>query len=395
MTVLVLMLIPAALAVSCVVTSLVLRATSSAGMLDTAAMPGQVKEAARRVPNTGGIGVVAGVIVPMAAGLGVVWLGAGGAGSDWLGSNWLGSDLPGDAAVYLDGVRSETWLGLLVMGGVLVLHALGLVDDRKPLGPVVKLLVMAAVALAVIVAGDTRLFTALDSAAGGSWASVLLTLAWFLAVTNAMNFIDNMDGLSAGATLVASGCFLVASLVAEQWFVSAMLALLVGACAGFLVWNRPPARIFMGDGGSLVLGFLLAFLTTRTTYFGQTPEGTPLAGGWYGVFMPVLVLAVPLYDLVSVTAIRIRQGRSPMVGDLQHLSHRLVKRGFSKAGAVGVMLTLTVITGISGIVIGRLPAWGAALVAAQTCVLLGLLATIEFATSPSGARRDSLEVGHD
>ena len=90
-------------------------------------------------------------------------------------------------------------------------------------------------------------------------------------------------------------------------FIAATLALLVGGLAGFLVFNFPPARIFMGDGGSLVIGFLLAVLTARTTFY--QPEGSGLGSAWYGVFMPIVILAVPLYDLVSVTLIRLRQGR--------------------------------------------------------------------------------------
>src|SRR5690606_21905185 len=100
--------------------------------------------------------------------------------------------------------------------------------------------------------------------------------------------------------------FLVAALLNAQWLIAAMLALLIGSLAAFLCFNFPPASIFMGDGGSLVVGFLLAFLTIRTTYFGHDPDT-----GWYGVFMPLVVLAIPLYDLVSVTLIRLRQGKSP------------------------------------------------------------------------------------
>jgi len=135
----------------------------------------------------------------------------------------------------------------------------------------------------------------------------------------------------------------------------------------------------MGDSGSLVLGFTLAFLTTRTTYTGESPIGEPLAGGWYAVFMPLVVLAVPLYDMLSVTIIRLKQGKSPMVGDMQHLSHRLVKRGLSKRAVVLVIWGMTAATGIGGIALGSLSPALAVLVGVQTALLLLVLAAIEFA----------------
>ncbi|MBK7405411.1 MAG: undecaprenyl/decaprenyl-phosphate alpha-N-acetylglucosaminyl 1-phosphate transferase [Phycisphaerales bacterium] len=173
-------------------------------------------------------------------------------------------------------------------------------------------------------------------------------MLWIALVTNALNFIDNMDGLCAGVATIAGVCFLAAAIINGYWFIAATLALLVGSCLGFLAFNVPPARIFMGDGGSLILGFTLAFLTVRTTYYDPAR-----AGGWYGVFMPLAVLAVPLYDFLAVSLIRVRQGRSPFVGDQQHLSHRLVRRGFTKPAAVGLICSLAAITGISGIVLER------------------------------------------
>jgi UDP-GlcNAc:undecaprenyl-phosphate GlcNAc-1-phosphate transferase len=166
-----------------------------------------------------------------------------------------------------------------------------------------------------------------------------------------------------------------ACLVNHQWFIAATLALLIGAVGGFLVFNFPPATIFMGDRGSLVIGFVLAVLTVRTTYLH--PE---LGGGWYGVFMPLVVLAIPLYDFTTVTVIRLRQGRSPFVGDQQHFSHRLVRRGLSTRGAVVVIWAATAVTGIGGVALGSLQAWQAVLVGAQTVLVLAVLALLEHAS---------------
>jgi UDP-GlcNAc:undecaprenyl-phosphate GlcNAc-1-phosphate transferase len=293
--------------------------------------------------------------------------------------------LPGALVEHAPGVRAETPLAVLVLGSMLLLHVLGLLDDRRPLGPWVKLAIMGVPAIAVPVLSDTRLLTLLDAPVGGPWASITMTALWFLVVTNAMNFMDNMDGLAAGVAAIAGSCFLAATLIHGQWFVASCLALLIGACLGFLWFNFPRpggARVFMGDGGSLVLGFLLAFLTTRTTYVPSGGTPTPyLAGAWYAVFMPLVVLAVPIYDFVSVVLIRLSQGRSPFVGDLQHLSHRLVQRGLSRAAAVFVIYGLTAVTGISGIVLGSLRPWQAGLVAAQTIVILLVIALFEYASA--------------
>lgn len=375
---LVLGLAPVAFVVSVIVTGLAVRVSRRVGAFDTGPIEGQAKEAARGVPNTGGVGVFWGIAAPLLAGLGVVWL--------------MPSLLPESAAVHAQGAKDRTLLGVLALGSAAAVHVLGLVDDRKPLGPRVKLAVMAVPAALLATLGGTRLIEAVDPYVGGAWLSVALTVVWYVGVTNAMNFIDNMDGLSGGIAAVASAAFCAAALLAEQWFVAGVLALVCGSCVGFLCWNFPRAKVFLGDGGSLVLGFWLAFLTVRTTYVGESPTGQPLAGGWYGVLMPLVVLAVPLYDMTVVTAIRLKQGRSPMVGDLQHVSHRLVKRGLSKRDAVLCIWGLTGVTAISGVLLVRVAeAWMAAVIAAQVGVLLVVVALLEWSSSPRGARHDSLE----
>ena len=378
---LILLLIPIAFAISLITTWFVRALSLRAGAIDTAAMPGQIKEQ-RPIPNTGGVGIVAGIVLPIVGMMLVATV---------LGEDFARAVLPevqaDRIARHLPGLRDKIPLGLGFLGSVLVIHIVGVIDDRRPLGPLVKLAVMVVPPLLIAVFSDTRLLTLLDAYPGGYALSVAVTVLWFVAVTNAMNFIDNMDGLSGGVAMIAAGCFLAAALMSAQLFVSAVLALTAGACAGFLIFNFPPARIFMGDGGSLVLGFVLAFLTTRTTYTGESPTGEPLAGGWYAVFMPLVVLAIPLYDMLTVTVIRLRQGRSPMVGDMQHLSHRLVKRGLSRRAAVLVIWGMTAATGIGGIALGSLAPWQAVLVGLQTGVLLAVLAAFEFASSPERTNR--------
>ncbi len=354
------------LAVSTPATYAAIRVGRRLGALDSPGAPGHEK-VLRPVPNTGGIGLFLGVALPMSLGLAAAWL---------LDPASVASGLPA-AAEHLPGVKAETAHALTLLACLAALHAVGLVDDRRALRPGVKAAVMLAAAVVIVLDARSRLFTFLDAHAGGPWLSMTLTILWFVAVTNAMNFIDNMDGLSAGVGLIAASGFLAAALMQGQWFVAATLALLVGSLAGFLVFNLPPARVFMGDGGSLVLGFLLAFLTVRTTYFdpGRAEGGE---GAWSSVFMPLVILAVPLYDLVTVTVIRLWQGRSPFVGSQQHVSHRLVKAGLSRRAAVLVLWGFTAVTGMSGVLLASLQPWQAVLVGAQTAVLLGVIAMLEW-----------------
>lgn len=360
-----------ALAISLPLTGLLVRLGHRYKTYDSVGTTGHAKTDLRAIPNTGGIAIFAGLALPLAAGLLLVKLGAASPPLEALIAR-----VPA-LAEHLPGIARQTPAALTLLACLVILHLLGLIDDRRALGPWVKLVVMLGCATAMTLVTHSRLLTFLDPFVGGPWLSIACTILWIALVTNALNFIDNMDGLCAGVTTIAATCFLAATLLHGQWFVAATLALLVGATLGFLAFNLPPARIFMGDGGSLIIGFTLAFLTVRTTYYG-----TDATGGWYGVFMPLAVLAVPLYDFASVSLVRLSQGKSPFKGDQQHLSHRLVLRGFTKPAAVGLICSLTAITGISGIILGSLEPWQAILVGLQIVIALLALAFAEHASSP-------------
>jgi len=345
------------------------------GALDSAGSAGHEK-VLRNVPNTGGVGIYFALVVPMLAGLWAAW---------WVPAEEL-AKVSSAAVVHLPGIKGQTAAALVFVGGLTVLHAAGLIDDRRALPAGVKAVVMFAASSAVVIYDDrTRLLTVLEGSLGpglGTAVSVIITVLWIVAVTNAMNFIDNMDGLAGGVGAIAGACFMAAALLHGQWFVAGVLGLLVGGLAGFLVWNRPPARVFMGDGGSLVLGFTLAFLTVRTTYYAApgtvTPDGVGVpAGGWYAVFMPFVVLAVPTYDIISVTVVRLRQGRKPWVASPHHLSHRLVSYGLSRRDAVSVIWGMTAVTGLSGVLLGTLTPWQALVCGAQVVLMFVVLAVFE------------------
>jgi UDP-GlcNAc:undecaprenyl-phosphate GlcNAc-1-phosphate transferase len=367
--------------------AVVRRVSLRTGAVDTAPMPGQVKMPTRRVPNTGGVGLFLAIALPLVACVALAH--ALGDGSDLRGTAFAA------AIEHLPGVREQTGLALGLLGCVLGLHVLGLIDDRRPMGPGVKLAVMGLPAVVAATALGTRLLdldVLRDLAGGVPVVSIAVSVLWFVAVTNAMNFIDNMDGCAGGVGAIAAAGLGGAALLSGQWFVASLAAVLAGACLGFLIHNYPRARLFMGDGGSLVLGFLLAFLAARVTYIPHhqvsfvTPSGvreTALVSStpWYALLMPVCALGVPLYDFASVTLLRLRQGKSPFRGDLQHLSHRLVKRGLTKPVAAAVIWAFTGVCAALGLLLTRASPGEAGLIALVLVLVFGILAAIEFGTS--------------
>jgi UDP-GlcNAc:undecaprenyl-phosphate GlcNAc-1-phosphate transferase len=238
---------------------------------------------------------------------------------------------------YLGGVQARTPQLLILMAGGFVLHVLGLLDDRRPLPPVRKLLVIIGVAVLVSTFGGVRVWEF-----AGPAVSVILTTAWFVVIVNALNFLDNMDGLSAGIGTLCLIALALCGTMAGQVLVPGLAAVFAGATAGFLVFNFPPARIFMGDAGSLVLGYMLATVSTLTTYYRGATSPPP-----YALAMPLVILAIPLYDFTSVVIIRLLEGRNPMKGDQRHFSHRLVDRGLSRRFAVLTIYLATATTGLA------------------------------------------------
>lgn len=367
MLTLIFILVIGSLLISLPLTWVVIRVSHQIGAMDSSPIAGQVKEASRRIPNTGGIAIALGILIPMGLGLSVLSL---------IDPQMLPSMFD-PILDHLPGIRSQLPMGWTLIACIVGLHVLGVVDDRKPIGPMPKLALMLIPGAIFAIMFDTRLITMLDGYVGGAWLSILITILWFGLIINAMNFIDNMDGLSAGIAVISGALFLVAAMLNGQWFISAMLALLIGSCFGFLIFNFPPAKVFMGDGGSLVIGLLFAFLTVRTTYI-PLDAGKHSPDAWYAVLMPVIVLAIPLYDFISVTLIRLSQGKSPFVGDLQHFSHRIRDRGLSPRCSVLVIYALTFATGISGLFIARAEPWEAIALGMQVFALISAVAFFEF-----------------
>ena len=324
--------------------------------------PGGRKIHAKPKPLGGGVAIFAGVAVPMVA---VLIL---------LHTRRFGEHGGEFLPAFVRGAHEHTPLALGLLGTMAAMHLLGLFDDRRALGPLVKLFIQLAVTAAFVIVFDCRALTMLDHYGLGRWPSIIATVLWIGAITNAFNFLDNMDGLSSGVAAVCTTAFLIAALSIQQYFVAAALAMLLGALLGFLCFNFPPATIFMGDSGSLVIGLTLGVLTVRTTYL---VPGTPWSVGWYAVFAPVIVLAVPLYDLIVVSGLRIARGKSPFVGDTNHFSHRLVARGMSRRMAVLSLYLISASTSVAAILLPHVTPAFAPLIFVQTVLILYVVGLLE------------------
>jgi len=228
-----------------------------------------------------------------------------------------------------------------IMAGATWLVLVGFVDDRNGMLPLIKLGGQAIAALVLILAGiQVRIFAS-------EAINIAVTMFWIVGITNALNFQDNMDGLAAGITAIASVAFFVMAIQQQLSLVGSLAAALGGASIGFLIYNFNPATTFMGDMGSMVLGFLLAVLAIKLDF--RVPAERQIVT-W---MVPVVVLGLPIFDTTLVTVTRLLEGRSPMVGGKDHTSHRLVSLGLSQRAAVLVLYGVCIVLGFTAVQLSR------------------------------------------
>lgn len=242
------------------------------------------------------------------------------------------------AAVFFtvdDGVILER--GLTAILPALVLGAVGLIDDLKSLEPWPRLIVQTLIgcALAVVLVQSGTL----GSPFGNKVLDIGISVLWIVGICNSINFFDNLDGAASGAVAIAALAVFFIAFDRGQLLVSALAVVTAGATVGFLMWNKSPAKIYMGDAGALFLGVIISVLTIRVN-----PGITPT---WKSLLIPVMLLAVPILDTCVAVFSRIGRGLSPLTGGKDHLSHRLVRAGLSRRkaavslwGASGVCATL-------------------------------------------------------
>lgn len=337
-----LLMLPVGFVISVLLCTLLLAAGRRQRWLDKTGAE-RHKQHTQDTVNVGGVAIAAALVMPLLVIMGVVSLVSVGQVervSPALAIHWPGL-----------GSRLEMGWGLLL--GLIVMHITGLTDDRVGLGPWIKLGIQAVVATMMVLCCDLQIMAFLDAyGSAGSALSMVLSVGWLVAVMNAINFMDNADALAGGVAAIIAAAMLGMAVGQEQWFVAAMSALLLGAVVGFLVFNVPPAKMFMGDGGSLVLGLVLGFIAVRLTYVEMPrSQGVGFADA-LPLLSPLLWLTIPLYDMASVFVIRVQQGVSPMRGDHNHLSHRLMRLGLGSKQAVAVIHALTGVTCLGGLGVG-------------------------------------------
>ena len=250
------------------------------------------------VPYLGGVAIALGVVIVTYIAL-------------------LASDFSGET-VFL---ASSVLVPAVIMGIV------GLIDDLRKLSPWPRFIIQTLFGIAIsalLVATNT-----LGSPFGNNWIDIPITTLFIVGITNSINFFDNIDGGASGALAIAAVFLFILSFQGDQFLIAALSIVLSGATLGFLLWNKPPARIYMGDAGALFLGILIASLSIR---FNPNPIDRMASFS-----IPLLLLAIPILDTSVAVASRIRRGISPFQGGKDHLSHRLMRMGFNKSQTVLIL----------------------------------------------------------
>lgn len=349
-----------ALAASVLVTSALLSAALVplakwlAGRLGVLDPPGPRKIHAAPMPRIGGVGVYL-------AFMGVVLLGHA-AGPALFEVPWVKAWFGSSVALLREAYRVEPKL-LALLAGATLAFGVGLADDT--LGrrfPVWAKLAGQIVAALILIAADVR-----TSFLPQVWMNQVVTLVWLVGITNAFNLLDNMDGLSAGVAFVASTTLLINAWALGEFFISLILLAFMGALLGFLLYNFQPASIFLGDCGSLFIGYVMASLTLLERYVSNASSTL------FPVLMPVVVLAVPLTDTATVMWIRYREKRPLYVGDSRHLSHRLVSLGFEPRNAVLFLYLTTFCLGLGAAALTHATLWQSVMILVQTCGFVALV----------------------
>jgi len=241
---------------------------------------------------------------------------------------------------------SREMQGILL--GAVILVILGVLDDIMDLPAKLKFVVQIVAAGIAVAHGcvietlsNPNIFS--DAAyINLGWVGIPLTMIWIIALTNAVNFIDGLDGLAAGVSAISAGTMLVIALIYSEASVAIVVAALLGACLGFLPFNFNPAKIFMGDTGATFLGYILATISIQGMF------------KYYAIvtfIIPFLLLGVPIFDICFAFLRRIAKGKSPMVADRSHMHHKLIDMGFSQKQAVAIIYVISGLLGLSAVVL--------------------------------------------
>jgi len=324
----------AACAVALIATPWVMRLAHGSGALDH---PGPRRVHLEPVPTLGGLAIIAAVMVVA----------------------WVARVLPGPARE----LDAKPLIGFTL--AAIPIIALGVVDDLRGASPLAKLCVQACAALVLSLFGYR--VAEITNPLGGTLAahalSAPLTIAWVLVVTNAINLIDGLDGLAAGVVAIAAGTLWWVGHAHGDFYVMFFSAILIGATLGFLRYNFPPARVFMGDTGSQFLGLTLAAVSLLENRKGTTA---------LALLLPIVALGVPLLDSGTAFLRRMLAGRPVFHGDTEHIHHRLLRLGLSPRASVVLLWSLSAVLGLAAVLLEPLPrntaGWLAMLIALAVLV---------------------------
>jgi UDP-GlcNAc:undecaprenyl-phosphate/decaprenyl-phosphate GlcNAc-1-phosphate transferase len=234
-------------------------------------------------------------------------------------------------------LKIQFFLGLILPS--LAIAFIGLLDDIYQLPPWPRFIGQSGVGIITsfmlhLSGGGIKFFE-------NSLLNSLVTSLWVVTTINALNFMDNMDGLATSLTIVISTSFFMLSFINGQYLVAALCMAILGACIGFFFWNKKPASIYLGDAGALYLGFLLAAISIRVDVNSQSEI--------VRIIVPLLILAVPIIDITQVVTNRIIKGKSPFQGGRDHLSHLLLNKGLSEGNVLIVLTTVAILFAVFGV----------------------------------------------
>lgn len=244
-------------------------------------------------------------------------------------------------------VKMDRQLQGILLGSILIV-ILGVLDDIMALKALPKLIVQIVAAGIAIYHGCVIQFISNPDVFSAStyvnlgWLSIPITIIWIVAITNAVNFIDGLDGLAVGVSSISAATLIVIALMVAETNIAVILCALFGACLGFIPYNMNPAKIFMGDTGSTFLGYILATLSVTGLF------------KMYAIIsfaVPFLILGLPIFDICFAFLRRIAKGQNPMTADRGHVHHRLIDMGFSQKQAVAISYMLTAILGLAAVVL--------------------------------------------
>jgi len=235
------------------------------------------------------------------------------------------------ASLFSQFSSSTFWLATSVLGPALLLGLIGLWDDIRNLPPLPRFI--AQTFAGVFTASILIITDNIGNPTGSTFFDSIITVVWIVGICNSINFFDNLDGGAAGTVAISSIALAYLALNGDQYLIAALSVVTAGSTLGFLVWNKSPAKIYMGDAGALFLGVLLATLTVRFEPTAQTQIGSFLT--------PVFLLAVPILDTTVAVFSRIRRHLSPFQGGQDHLSHRLIRSGLTRKASAIILWSLS------------------------------------------------------